>query len=419
MEPNANTTTAAPSNPAADAATPADPLAPRPYVPPGGPVTVAQGLDPDEIRHAGSRGIPFNGVQITRNSEGMDPEHAGAVRWIYSHGRDRGWNLSTLAAKLRKPDGKFYDHNTLYKVFQGKYGGGLENVVTAIKTYRRLAEERELAGRPMFIETHLARQVWGVCDKAITYQRIALMFGDGQTGKTEALEEYARRNNHGRTRYVRLPHGARYSSSVRLMARACYLNHRGALTDLCESIMDSADAQTLFIVDELQQLILNPREEMRLMFVEFLRELFDRRKCGIVLCGTNEALVELETGPNAVWLRQIRRRALPIIRLPAEPADEDVIAFAGHFQLDPEMPATAVEVVRRISADHGVGQLITYFQATSHLAAAEKMRPTWMHFLRAVKALHGLGAIHGTSPAAANAGNGATVPVPVNGKGGR
>ena len=79
-------------------------------------------------------------------------------------------------------------------------------------------------------------------------------------------------------------------------------------------------------------------------------------------------------------------RALPKIMLPSVAADADILAFALHFGLPAEVPPAAVEESRRIAHEDGIGLLITYFQGSARMAAAEALPVSWEHFRRTVVA---------------------------------
>ena len=174
--------------------------------------------------------------------------------------------------------------------------------------------------------------------------------------------------------------------TVQDLAKVCYLKGDGGNAAIRSQIIAQFDAQTLLIVDELQQITLARTERDRLVVVEFLREIFDRSGCGMLLCGTNEAMHEMESGPTALWLRQLRRRGFRKIKLPSVATDADILAFAAHFELGEEMPAQVVEQVQSIAVADGVGLLITYFQGAARMAASEQSMVTWEHFRRTARA---------------------------------
>lgn len=352
--------------------------------------TFEERSESDLVQVGGGSGIPFNGNQVKRAVALLPREQAAALVWLFEHGRDNQFDLDGLASFLRRarPDGSFTGH-LLYSIYRGRYCGNLVDVVAAILAYRSLVLARESIGRPGFIVTKLTKRIRQVCEHARTYQRVAMVFGDGQIGKSKNLEEHARTTEN--TRYLRLPSEAPARLVVELLGRACYLNtHRPSTTGLRAEIVAHFEAGMLLIVDELQQITLARTARDRLATVEFLREIFDTSGCGLVLCGTNEAMREVESGPNALWLRQLRRRSLPKIMLPSKAEDGDILAFAEHYGLgSADMPAEAISKARQVAAEDGVGLLITYLQGAARMAAAERQIVTWAHFLRTIKALNG------------------------------
>ncbi len=314
---------------------------------------------------------------------------ARALVWLLEHGRDHQFDLEGLAAHLRRARaGSKFSPQMLYSVYRGRYPGGLNELVTAIHAYRSLVHARESIGRPGFIATKLTKRIRQVCDHARAYQRVAPLFGDGQIGKSKNLAEYARTTEN--TRYLRLPAEVPLRLTVERLARACYLNaHRPSTLGLRGEVVAHFDSSMLLIVDELQQITLARNQRDQLATVEFLREIFDVSECGLVLCGINEAMREIESGPNARWLRQLRRRALPKVMLPSVASDADISAFAAHYGLGDDIPPAAIAEARRIAADDGVGLLITYLQGAARMATAERVVVTRKHFLRTIKAFGG------------------------------
>ena len=220
--------------------------------------------------------------------------------------------------------------------------------------------------------------------------RVGYRADTGTTLIVEHRKAAIRRDFEARTVYLRLPTEASLRLTAELLGRACYLNvDRPSTTALRAEIIQHFGPTALLIVDELQQITLARTHRDRLATVEFLREIFDRSGCGMVLCGTNDALRELTSGPNALWLRQLRRRALPRVVLPSVTADEDIQAFAGHFGFNDDLPPEAIEATRRIATDDGVSLLITYMQGAARMAKAEGATLAWDHFFRAVRAFEG------------------------------
>ena len=322
-----------------------------------------------------SRGIPFNGQQITKATADLPESQRLAVRWLYAHGMDKGDDLVKLGKRIDKND------NTLYRVFQGTYGAKLDKIVEAIETYRRLAEARDRVGRPPFISTHLSRVIWERCADALAFQKVAPIIGDWQIGKSCAVEEYARQHNHGQTRLIRLPSGSGYRTFLEYLARACYVTARCSLLDLREGILNSVDNRHLLIFDEIDEPLAGRFSTGALQIYAFIREVYDRRRCGIVLVGNRNFREALsDKGPFGPWMAKLRRRCLPILDLPTTAPDDDLWALAEHFAL-PEPPAGEWrDLARRIGETEGLGEYVTLLQTAKKISITLGREISWQDF---------------------------------------
>src|SRR5581483_7560197 len=147
------------------------------------------------------------GDQVYKATQHMPDAQRSAIRWLHHHGVDNNLDLEELGAMIKQPGGKPYSRDSVYQLLTGRREAGIEKMVQAIERLKKLIESRRVVNKLGFIETSLTRKIFSVCEAALTYQKIVQIFGDSQIGKTEALEEYARQNNHGQTIYVRVPEG--------------------------------------------------------------------------------------------------------------------------------------------------------------------------------------------------------------------
>ena len=329
--------------------------------------------------------IPFTPEEVTAALAALPAAQRETLWWLYEYARERRLSTAAVAGHLKR------NANTIYRIFQGTYAAKLDNIISEIEAFRAVSTAREQIGRPAFIETRLACQVWEVCEAALAYQRVALIYGDGQVGKSEALQEFATRRNHGRTRYVRLPSKLSYHALLRKISAVCYLPGRGTGDQMKTDILRTLGAQSLLIVDELQQVALVKGQTAQLDILEFFKEAFDETRCSLVLCGTSESRAMMETGPLAEWLRQLRRRSLPPVVLPAAPAPTDLVTFAAHFGLAERPEGQALGLVGRVIARDGLGLFITYLQAAKKIALTLEEPTRWEHFVRAHKQFELLG----------------------------
>ena len=118
---------------------------------------------------------------------------------------------------------------------------------------------------------------------ALISQTIVLMYGDSQIGKTTALEEYARRHNHGQTKYIRLPASAGVQLCAKEIAKACFVSTSSSFEGLRDRILKAIDDKNLIIIDELHQSFMSYQKQSQIKVLEFIREIYDRTQCGMVL----------------------------------------------------------------------------------------------------------------------------------------
>lgn len=304
----------------------------------------------------------------------IDDDAADQIVWFYGYGRDNGWSLRGYADALDKTT------STVHRLFSASYGASYDNIIDDIRKYRRFATERAKKHDIGFVETSTWRKIDEVCRAALYDSMPAFIFGESQTGKTTALKEFARRNNHGTTKYVRMPSAPTLGYFIEIVAMACHIAVRShGAARLRERIFAAVDNRTLVIVDEVHQALITRRDASAIAILEFLRELYDRTECGIVLCGTAVFRNELESGRHSLIFDQFRRRGMIKLVLPATPGKADINKIAKAFGLPPP-EADILAAIRHMLKISGLGMYVRYLQAAHKLADANKTTLTWDHF---------------------------------------
>ena len=319
---------------------------------------------------------PFGGDHVMQATARMKPAHRDAVRWFFFHCIEQDLTMDDASRAIH------YDRTTIYRVCRGEYKADLAKVVDAIRSWKKICEQRVGIIASTFVETATARKIWKVCDAAVAYNSIAFIFGDSQIGKTWALEEYARRHNHGQTRYIRMAASSGTQLMMKLLAEACGFSSKGCFENLRKRVLNALDENTLVIVDELHLAFFTYHKQARLSCLEVLRELHDRTKCPMVLCGTNVASEEINRGPQKEYLEQLRRRGVFKLQLPKYATQSDLNAIAKSFGLaTPE--GDAAELVKQIIRANGLKAYVSYLQAANRMAANTKKTISWKHFIQA------------------------------------
>jgi len=312
------------------------------------------------------------GDQVMQITKDLPENQRDLIRWLYFRSLEEGVSLKDAAEAIK------YSTTVLWRVMKGEYGADIGPVCDAIEAYKRICDQRAGLARQSFVETDTAKRIWKICDAAITYQSIAMIFGDSQTGKTWALQEYARLHNHGATKYVRLPASATVQVVVRALADACGLSHKHGYESMRDRIHRAIDGNTLVIIDELHQAFNTYTVTARVAVLEVIREIHDRTGCGMVLCGTNVAREEIERGQHKLILEQLRRRGIFRLQLPQVAPWADRVVIAASYGL-PEPTGSARDTVDEIVNSSGLRAYVSYLQAATKMAAKRKQPLSWRH----------------------------------------
>jgi len=337
-------------------------------------------IQQDTLTNQARLSIPGDTVKIAltkmRDSKTIDEADEALIWWFYCHCRDKRFSLAESA------DAVGYDSTTIHRLFNGTYGAKLDKVVEAITRYKKVTAERDKRRDIGFIETSTWRKVSQICDSAFYDAMPAFIYGASQIGKTACLKEYALRNNHGQTRYIRMPSAPTFAYFVKTVAEACFISTRQNHDITRRRIMDSVDKKNLLIIDEVHQALITSSDMIARKVVEFLREIYDRTGCGIVLCGTKVLRDEFERGRQAMIYDQFRRRGMLELNLPDTPLKSDIVKIARSFDLD-EPSDRVFDTIKSMLQESGLGKYIKFLQYANGVSVSRKEQLTWDHFLAA------------------------------------
>lgn len=365
------------------------------------------------------------GDVVARACAKMPEATRDAVKWLHGYCVAKNLSHKDVAPMLKQEDGTPYHADSLYHMFTGnREPEQLTKLVHAITRFRRVEEDRAGMVKSGFVETATTRRIFAICRKALLRNRIAFIFGESQTGKTVALEEYARTHNHGETKMFRFPAGGSYTEMLREMAIMLDIPKTNAGIDLRRRIIDCFDSRMLLIADEIleSQSRTDGSIKRSLRSLNFLREIHDRKKCGLVLCGTNVFKDTLAGCTEYRNLRQLTLRGLPPLRLPSVPSPKDLARFADAYGLgeapnedktvrvtfvddegnEVKKPITAnpAELQARVVKEHGLGRWITILQEAADIAREKRSPITWGAVISAHDSFERFGGTSGEEMAA-------------------
>jgi DNA transposition AAA+ family ATPase len=314
----------------------------------------------------------------------VSEEDGEEIFWLYSYAVENKLNEAALSAKMGA-----YDKNTLYQLFRGLYGvykdgkcSSWANIVKAIKAFKTVELEEQQKKHIGIVETEVKQVVFRACDAALGDGMPAFIYGASQIGKTTALLEYQRLHNHGRTVYMRMGSGWTRARFVRELAR--HFNN-GIKATKCwaleDAIFGSLNRYNLLIIDEFHLALETTSEASAKAIMEFVREVYDRTGCGLVMASTKVGLAGLESGKNKMLFDQLRRRGVVKVVLPDAPPVRDINQIARTFEL-PLPTGDDLKRVKALIAARGLGVFLKYLQKAFAVTKKQKEELSWAAFAK-------------------------------------
>lgn len=322
---------------------------------------------------------PFSTDHVIKGTESMPENVRNLVRSMYHYARDNNLSIDDVA------DAVGYHPRNLEKICKGTYDGNLDQVAQSITLWLDVARAERDARHPvLFIETETAGDIFEVCRLAWQAGSIGAIWGESQIGKTHALEEFQRRHDPGVVKLMRFPAGSGRMGIVQAMAEACGLPPRkGLITTVRQRVMRSITRDNFFIFDEVHQPFLTYHRTGQKFAMEFIREVWDTCRCGMVVCGTDTGRDEIEIGGLAGVFKQLDKRLFPELQLPQYATLKDLNAIARHYKLPAIPRGPALDVVNNVNRRKGL-RLYTYLlKSAAQLAANRKEPISWQHVIMA------------------------------------
>ena len=246
-------------------------------------------------------------LQIYRDTGRLPPDTETALEWFWGYCVDElGLDKDRICEALG------YDETNIHRLLSGRYEAGLERIAEAIQILRS-----RVAGRVSgLIETPVTRRIFEALDYARDTASMVVIRGESGRGKTYCVREWTRRNNHGRTIYVRCPSGCTRASLVREVALACGFGIAGKKTAVLEAqIRTWFDRRRTLIVDEAGHLVPGSGSQAKAL-LEFLRDIHDMGESGVVMIFTSVYWDQICEGPLAPFFDQFIGRKRYEVHIP-------------------------------------------------------------------------------------------------------
>lgn len=307
----------------------------------------------------------------------IDQAGADILLWYYSHCQSQGWSQKQASREINKNS-----WSTLYRVWQGKYGAGYDQIIKDIERVKTIHEQRSKLAGINYIETSVYQTVADVCTNALIGQEISTINGNTQIGKTAAIKHYIKQNPDMRIVYFETPSCPCKSLFFGELGAACYVTQHSNTNQLRKSIKAAFDSKTLLIIDEFHQVFLGS-DKAAVAIVEFIRELYNHAQCGVVLVGTNVLDDNLRKGRHHKIFAQTLKRGLIHAQLPDKTPGADIRLAIERYAFPVKIAPDARKMIDQINTDHGLGIILKAFKAGATLAKKQDSDPTWDHLIEA------------------------------------
>lgn len=275
---------------------------------------------------------------------------------------ERGWTQAEAAAKIKHGRNKNgLSPAALSQLLSGTYAASPDAICRTIAATIEHERGRALFDTAQFARTRLYTRLTELADLAVLTQRITCLHGGLLIGKTTAAKALADQYTRAAVVSVTMPYADTYGSFIRRLAALRGLPLKGTLSDLRESILHSLDTSHLLIIDEFHQPLVSYARRQGLRTIEFIREINDTSRCGILLIGATTGYTALRTDPSYTRISASLSGADASDLLPT--SDDDLAAIVASFGLN--WDDTKVNAIRDIITTHNTARAFDLLRLAS------------------------------------------------------
>ncbi len=357
--------------------------------------SAAPETEPDPSNQANFLGINIGSHTVTPSTDHLPEDQKTNVRWLHWYAREHNWTWEQLVQNVG------YSPTTWSRIWRDRYRYAknerragermpIDDQVKAIVRFKKLIEEREAVKETGFIETGVWLRVEWLCRRAQVRNKIGLIWGESQIGKSTCVREYQRRNNHGRTTYCEMPPASGVQLMLRTIAEALGVPGRQGFDNLLRDVCAALDPSKCLIIDEIHRVFTTYQKGSVMRCLDTIRYIYDKTGCGLVLVGTPTMRQELEKGEFSQYLKQLKRRAGSLmLQLPTMPPREDLDLVASAFDLR-AATGEAEDILLAVAKADGFGKVKMLLQDASERASKKRRGVTWDDFVWAYKLAEGM-----------------------------
>ena len=148
-----------------------------------------------------------------------------------------------------------------------------------------------------------------------------------------------------------------------------------------DAIFDTLTRRNLLIVDEFHKALTTIGPEKSRSVLEFIRDIRDKTRCGLVLCATKVGMEQFESGVNKLTFNQLIARSIVKAVLPDVPPVRDVNTIARAFDL-PLPQGEELRGIKTLIKVHGLGRFLAYLQKAYAITKNRKQPMSWDAYTR-------------------------------------
>ncbi len=293
--------------------------------------------------------LSFGLNEFKLGTRGYSPEAREELEWFWGYIHDQ---LGASQINIEKATKLSYEAVRLAMTGRADEA----ELIPVLQAVERLRAS-ELKGSGI-VETVVTREIATALNYARENHAMVAITGPTGRSKTETAKAWARANNHGRARYIRIPSNCTRRTLAQWLCKSLGIgiNHRGT-PEMEMRIHGALSEENILVIDEAGHLI--PRSGRGAIAIELLRDLHDMTGCAVALIFTDVYLSEMRAGNLADYFEQFIGRIKLEVTIPREVKQEEVAAVVAAFQ---PLPTQAMVDQALTIANNNDGKLRTLFE---------------------------------------------------------
>jgi len=289
---------------------------------------------------------------------------------------------SNSQAKLANESG--VSETRISSFLNGRYTGDVHGIVSELAAYlEKFEREAPVAPLP-FVETSMWKAVHRAIENARYDKQPVLIFGPSQMGKTECLKHYQSLFPLS-VKYYRFRGGMTHTAFILDLLKIWgvgdvpSINYRRV-----EKLYDKINTGDTLLLDEIQlPLRLAGRSHDSEKILEEVRTIFDEKKVGLAMCGTQVAYNALTTGPSALLFAQMLRRCAKPVFFTNQMKLDDCRKFWEAAGLEEPQTIEQKNEFKAMIQNGGLTSVVALLQNARRKALKAKRIISWNDFEKA------------------------------------